>query len=141
MRAIVTIVISIVAAVVLLWLTLIVCLAILRPGQGTLRESARIVPDAIRLISRLSRDKSLGRTVRLPLLLLLGYLAFPIDLVPDFIPVLGYADDAIVIGLVLRAVIRRAGPDVVRRHWPGTDTGLDSLARLCRVPALRAVTE
>ena len=141
MRTIVTILIGIVAAVVLLWLALIVCLAILRPGQTTFRESARIVPDAIRLISRLSRDKTLGRAVRLPLFLLLGYLAFPIDLVPDFIPVLGYADDAIMIGLVLRTVIQRAGPDVVRQHWPGTEAGLDSLARLCRVPALRTETE
>jgi uncharacterized membrane protein YkvA (DUF1232 family) len=137
MRTIVTIVIGLVAAIVLLWLVLVVCLAILRPGQSTLRESARIVPDAIRLVSRLSRDKTLSRAVRLPLLLLLGYLALPIDLVPDFVPVLGYADDAIAIGLVLRSVIRRAGPDVVRGHWPGTDNGLDTLARLCRVPALR----
>jgi uncharacterized membrane protein YkvA (DUF1232 family) len=141
MLTIVTILIGIVAAVVLLWLVLIVCLAILRPRQSTLRESARIVPDAMRLIGRLSRDKTLSRAARLPLFLLLGYLAFPIDLVPDFIPVLGYADDAIAIGLVLRAVIRRAGPDVVRRHWPGTDTALDSLARLCGVPALRTETE
>ena len=137
MRTIITILIGIVAAAVLLWLLLIVCLAILRPGQNTLRQSARIVPDAIRLISRLSRDRTLSRAVRLRLVLLLGYLAFPIDLVPDFIPVIGYADDVIVIGLVLRSVIRRAGPDVVRRHWPGTDAGLDVLARLCRVPALR----
>jgi len=137
MRTIVTISIGIVAAIVLLWLVLIVCLVILRPGRSTLRESARIVPDAIRLVSRLSRDKTLSRAVRLPLVLLLGYLAIPIDLVPDFIPVLGYADDAIAIGLVLRSVIRRAGPDVVRGHWPGTDSGLDTLARLCRVPALR----
>ena len=106
-----------------------------------MRESVRIVPDAIRLINRLSRDKTLSRAVRLPLLLSLGYLAFPIDLVPDFIPVLGYTDDAIAIGLVFRAVIRRAGPDVVRRHWPGTDAGLDSLARLCGVSALRTETE
>lgn len=137
MRVIVTVLVSIVVALVLLWLVLIVCLASLRPGGSTLRESARIVPDAVRLVSRLARDEALSRAVRLPLLLLLGYMAFPIDLIPDFIPVLGYADDAILIGVVLRAVIRRAGPDVVRRHWPGTDTGLDTLARLCRVPALR----
>ena len=54
--------------------------------------------------------------------LLLGYLALPIDLVPDFIPVLGYADDAIVVALVLRSVVRRAGPDAIERHWPGTPT-------------------
>ena len=95
------------------------------------------MPDAIRLVSRLSRDQALSRTIRLRLLLLLGYLAIPIDLVPDFVPVIGYADDAIVIGLVLRSVIRRAGPEVVRQHWPGTEAGLSTLARLCRIPALR----
>ena len=70
------------------------------------------------------------------LLLLLAYLALPIDLVPDVIPVLAYADDAIVIGVVLRSVIRRAGPDVVRRHWPGSDDGLALLGQLCRIPHL-----
>jgi uncharacterized membrane protein YkvA (DUF1232 family) len=50
--------------------------------------------------------------------------------VPDFVPVLGYADDAIVVSLVLRSVVRRAGGPVVRRHWPGTDDGLAALGRL-----------
>jgi len=68
----------------------------------------------------------------------LGYLALPIDLVPDFIPVLGFADDAILIGLVIRSLVRKAGPEVVRQSWPGTDAGLDLLARLCNVAALRA---
>jgi uncharacterized membrane protein YkvA (DUF1232 family) len=72
----------------------------------------------------------------LRLYLLLGYLAIPIDLVPDVIPVIGYADDAIVIGVVLRSVIRRAGPDIVREHWPGSDDGLALLAQLCRIPTL-----
>jgi len=131
-----TILIGVVAGVVLLWLVLLVSLAVLRPDGTTLRESARIVPDAIRLVSRLSRDRSLGRGTRVRLLLLVGYLAIPIDLVPDVIPVLGYADDAIIIGIVLRSVIRHAGPGVVRQHWPGTDAGLDTLARLCRIPTL-----
>jgi Protein of unknown function (DUF1232) len=51
--------------------------------------------------------------------------------VPDFIPVLGYADDAIIISLVLRSVLRSAGPDAVWRNWPGTNAGLVSLWRLC----------
>lgn len=137
MRTIVTIVIVAVAGLVVLWLVLLMCLAILRPEGSTLRDSARIVPDAIRLVSRLSRDRRLGRAVRLRLFLLLGYLAIPIDLVPDFVPVIGYADDAIVIGLVLRSVIRRAGVDLVRQHWPGTEAGLTTLARLCRIPDLQ----
>lgn len=55
------------------------------------------------------------------------YLALPIDLVPDFIPVLGYADDAIIVAAVLRGVVRRAGIDAVRAQWPGTDDGFAAL--------------
>ena len=137
MRTIVTILIAAVVGVVVLWLVLLMCLAIVRPDGATLRDCGRIIPDAIRLVTRLSRDRTLSRPIRCRLLLLVGYLALPFDLVPDFIPVLGYADDAIVIGLVLRSVIRRAGPDIVRQHWPGTPAGLDTVARLCRIPDLR----
>ena len=136
MRPVLTVVAGLVAAVVLLWLILLICFAILRPPGATLRDAARIVPDSIRLVHRLSRDASLSRGVRVRLLLLLAYLAFPIDLVPDVIPVLGYADDAIVIGVVLRSVICRAGPGAVRRHWPGSDDGLTLLGQLCRIPDL-----
>jgi uncharacterized membrane protein YkvA (DUF1232 family) len=72
--------------------------------------------------------------VRWRLWLLLGYLAMPIDLVPDFIPVLGYADDAIVIALVLRSVVRHAGAEALERHWPGTPEGLSAVLRLAGVP-------
>jgi hypothetical protein len=58
---------------------------------------------------------------------------FPLDLVPDFIPVLGYADDAIIVAAVLRWVVRRAGVEAVRRQWPGTD---DGFAVLCRLTGL-----
>jgi uncharacterized membrane protein YkvA (DUF1232 family) len=68
------------------------------------------------------------------LFVLLAYLALPIDLVPDIIPVVGYADDVIVIGVVLRSVMRHAGAEVVRRHWPGSPDGLMVLTRLCRLP-------
>jgi uncharacterized membrane protein YkvA (DUF1232 family) len=61
---------------------------------------------------------------------LLGYLLLPIDLVPDFIPVIGYADDAIVVALVLRFATRHAGADALGRHWPGTPQGLQALRAL-----------
>jgi len=132
----ITIVIGLIAALVAMWLVLLIGLAWLHPEGSTLRDAARIVPDTARLVHRLARDGSLGRGVRVRLFLLLAYLAFPIDIVPDIIPVLGYADDVIIIGVVLRSVMRHAGPEVVRRHWPGTAEGLAVLARLCRLPGL-----
>ena len=66
--------------------------------------------------------------------LLFAYLALPFDLVPDFIPIIGYADDAILVAVVLRSVVRRAGPEAVRRHWPGTPDGLSALWRAARLP-------
>jgi uncharacterized membrane protein YkvA (DUF1232 family) len=70
--------------------------------------------------------------------LLLAYLALPFDLVPDVIPVIGYADDALVVALVLRAVVRRAGVDALARHWPGSPDGLAAVCRLARLPDTRS---
>lgn len=122
--------IGIAGAVLLAWLALIVVLVIVRPRGGLLREALRLLPDVLRLVRRLAADKTLPRGVRIRLTLLLIYLAVPIDLIPDFIPVLGYADDAIIVTAVLRGVVRRAGIDAVRAHWPGTDDGFTALTRL-----------
>jgi uncharacterized membrane protein YkvA (DUF1232 family) len=122
--------ISVAAALVIAWVALIVVLAIVKPRKGLLKEAIRLLPDVLRLVRRLSADKSLSRGVRLRLVLLLVYLASPIDLIPDFIPVLGYADDAIIVTAVLRSVVRRAGLSTVRSHWPGTDDGFAALTRL-----------
>ncbi|MFI6098867.1 YkvA family protein [Lentzea sp. NPDC051213] len=126
------------AALLLTWLALIVVLAIARPRGGLLREALRILPDVLRLVHRLAGDKTLPRGVRVRLGLLLAYLAFPIDLIPDFIPVLGYADDAIIVTAVLRGVVRRAGLDAVRAHWPGTEDGFAALTRLTGLDRPRA---
>jgi uncharacterized membrane protein YkvA (DUF1232 family) len=82
----------------------------------------------------LALDPALPRGVRVRLWLLFVYLAFPFDLIPDFIPVLGYADDAIIVAAVLRSVVRRAGADAVRRQWPGTPDGLAALWRVAGLP-------
>ncbi len=125
--------IAVIGGVGLLWLALLLALWLSRPDETRLKDLLRLLPDVARLISRLARDRSLPRGVRVRLWLLLGYLALPIDLVPDLIPVLGYADDAIVVALVLRSVVRRAGPDALQRHWPGSADGLATLHRLLRV--------
>jgi uncharacterized membrane protein YkvA (DUF1232 family) len=123
-------VIGVAAALLLAWLALVIVLVVVRPRGGLLREALRVLPDVLRLVRRLAADTTLPRRVRIRLGLLLAYLAFPIDLIPDFIPVLGYADDAIIVTAVLRGVVRRAGLDAVRAHWPGTDDGFTALVRL-----------
>ena len=121
---------GLVPALVLVWLALVVGLILVRPRGGLLREALRLLPDVLRLIRRLAADKTLPHGVRIQLALPLAYLAIPIDLIPDFIPVLGYADDAIIVTAVLRSVVRHAGLDAVRAHWPGTDDGFAAVARL-----------
>ncbi|MFD8562532.1 YkvA family protein [Streptosporangium canum] len=121
-------------AVAASWIVLLIALVVVRPKGPLLTEALRILPDLLRLLRRLAADRTLPRGVRIRLGLLLAYLAFPIDLIPDFIPILGYADDAIVVTFVLRGVVRRAGLEAVRRHWPGS---ADGFTALCRLTGLR----
>jgi uncharacterized membrane protein YkvA (DUF1232 family) len=130
-----SITLAVAGGLLLLWLLALAALALVRPGGNLLTEATRLLPDLLRLIPRLARDPALPRGVRIRLWLLLGYLAMPIDLVPDFIPVLGYADDAIVVAAVLRSVVRHAGADALTRHWPGTPDGLAAVRRLAGLPA------
>ena len=125
-----TLVLTIAMGLALTYVVLLGALLVTRPRDNLLGEALRLLPDILRLLRRLAGDARVPRAARVRLWLLLGYLAIPIDLVPDFVPVLGYADDAIIVSLVLRSVVRHAGAPVVRRHWPGTDDGLAALGRL-----------
>lgn len=128
-----TIPLGIVGGLVVVWAVLVVVLWLAKPGDYVLKDALRLLPDLMRLIKRLAADPATPRGVRIRLVLLLGYLALPFDLIPDFIPVLGYADDAIIVALVLRSATRSAGPDALAKHWPGTPEGLAALNRLCRL--------
>ena len=121
---------GIAAGLLLAWAVLIAALVVMRPRGGLMRQALRLLPDVLRLLPRLAADRSLPRGARVRLALLLAYLASPIDLVPDFIPVVGYADDAIIVAAVLRSVVRHAGVQALERHWPGTPDGLAALCRL-----------
>jgi len=121
---------AIVAGLVQLWVCLIAVLWSKRPSQTAARELLRLLPDTVRLVSRLARDRSLPVGVRVRLWVLMAYLVIPVDLVPDFIPVIGYADDAIVVAIVLRSVVRSAGVGAIQRHWPGTPEGLSTVQLL-----------
>ncbi len=129
------IVIAIVGGLVLLWVVLVAVLWLSKPDEASITDALRLLPDVVRLVSRLARAKEVPRRVRVALFVLLAYLLSPIDLVPDFIPVLGYADDAVIVALTLRWVTRHAGADALERYWPGTPEGLDAVRRLTRIQA------
>jgi uncharacterized membrane protein YkvA (DUF1232 family) len=105
-----------------------------QPDPARVRDALRLLPDLVRLLRRLAADGALPAGVRVRLALLLAYLLSPIDLIPDFVPVLGYADDAIIVAIALRSVTRRAGADAIERHWPGTPEGLRVLRTLAGIP-------
>jgi uncharacterized membrane protein YkvA (DUF1232 family) len=122
-----------VCGVLILWGGLVISLWLEQrrhPNAASLRDLLRLVPDVVRLLKRLGTDPALSFRVRLWLVLLLVYLASPIDLIPDFIPVLGYLDDALVVALALRFATRHAGTAAVSRHWPGTAEGLAAVLRM-----------
>src|SRR5829696_4900307 len=77
--------------------------------RGDARALGGFVPDCVVLVGRLLHDPRVPRRRKLLLALLAAYLASPIDLVPDFIPVAGQLDDAILVALVLRSIVRGAG--------------------------------
>jgi uncharacterized membrane protein YkvA (DUF1232 family) len=126
-------VVAVVGGVLLLWLVLLALLWRRRPDELTARDALRLLPDVVRLVRRLAADRSLPRSVRTRLWLLLAYLLSPIDLVPDFLPVIGYADDVVVVAWALRSVVRRAGSAALERHWPGQPAGLAVVSRLAGV--------
>jgi uncharacterized membrane protein YkvA (DUF1232 family) len=98
------------------------------------RESARalagFIPDCVILCARLLRDPRVPRRRKALLVALAGYLALPFDLIPDFIPVAGQLDDAVIVALVLRSFLRGGGEPLVRQHWPGPDQSLALVLRL-----------
>jgi uncharacterized membrane protein YkvA (DUF1232 family) len=114
------------------WFLLVVALWLMRPRDARLGELVRLVPDLLRLVRSLLADRSVPVRVRLALIGLLAYLINPIDLIPEFIPVLGPLDDVIVAILVLRYVRRRLGDDELRRRWPGTADGYELLGGILR---------
>ena len=127
------IVVALAGGLIVVWASLVVVMYVAgRTEQDPtkLRDVLRLVPDVIRLLRRLAADPTLPRGVRIRLFLLVGYLISPIDLIPDFIPVVGYADDAVIVVWALRSVTRTAGPEAVDRHWTGTPEGLRALKRL-----------
>jgi uncharacterized membrane protein YkvA (DUF1232 family) len=122
-------------------LYLVAVAALIAAGR---REDARalagFIPDCLVLVSRLARDRRISRPRRAVLFLVLGYLALPIDLVPDFLPGIGQLDDAVLLGLALRLVVHGGGTGMVRSAWPGPEASLTIVLRAAGLETNGAAT-
>ncbi len=116
-------------ALALLWIAFVEVLVVAGRREDA-RALAGIVPDCVVLVARLARDPRVPRRRKLLLAALGVYLASPLDLVPDFIPVAGQLDDAVLVGLVLRSIVRSGGEPLVRELWPGPESSLRVVLRL-----------
>jgi uncharacterized membrane protein YkvA (DUF1232 family) len=115
--------IAIALGVLATWIGFVILLWVFRPRSVPLRELLGVVPDLVRLIRNLLADHRMSLRVRLALAFLLAWILNPIDLIPEFIPVIGPLDDVVVAVLVLRYVRRQVGLDELRRRWRGSDAG------------------
>jgi uncharacterized membrane protein YkvA (DUF1232 family) len=120
-----------IAAAVLVAVYATILLALAAAGHGTEASAlARFVPDCVVLVRRLLGDPRVPAESKLLLGLLVVYLASPIDLIPDFIPVAGQLDDALLLALALRHLVRRSGTRIVAEHWPGPVQTLNAVLLL-----------
>ena len=124
-----------VAALVVLGYAGLVATMIVAGRRGSAGDVARFVPDCAVLVRRLLGDRRVPRRYKLLLGAVIVYLAFPFDLVPDFIPVAGQLDDVLVVVLALRAVLRGSGSELVREHWRGPESSLAVVLRFAGAPA------
>jgi uncharacterized membrane protein YkvA (DUF1232 family) len=115
-------------ALALAW-GIVVVVLFFAAGRTQVRALAGFVPDCVVLVGRLLRDPRVPRRRKLLLALTAGYLALPFDLVPDFIPLIGQLDDAIILAFVLRHLLR-GNERAIRELWPGPEQSLDLLLRL-----------
>jgi uncharacterized membrane protein YkvA (DUF1232 family) len=116
----------------ILWAALLVLFWVLRPKGVAARELISVVPDLLGMLRSLVADSGLPLDVRLVLVGLLAWIVSPIDLIPEFIPVLGPLDDVVVAIVALRYVRRRIGVNQMRARWPGTDDGFALLGTVVR---------
>jgi uncharacterized membrane protein YkvA (DUF1232 family) len=115
--------------VVAVWAVFVIWLVAVGRREDA-RALATFIPDCIVLVTRLARDPRVPRRRKLLLFGLVGYLALPFDLVPDFIPVAGQLDDAIIVALVLRHLVRVGGEPLIRELWPGPERSLALILRV-----------
>jgi len=105
----------------------------MKTNSLALRAIVGFIPDCIVLFKNLVKDEEVPSRYKLTLILLVAYLVSPIDIIPDFIPVLGQLDDAAIVGLALRYILKGAGPELLAKNWPGPQSSLNTLLKLASV--------
>lgn len=108
---------------------------VLAGRRSDARAVAGFVPDCLVLFKRMLGDSRLPRRYRAIVIAMLGYLALPFDVIPDFIPIAGQFDDAVVVVLTLRAILRAGGLEMIVEHWPGPRSSLAFILKLADRPA------
>jgi uncharacterized membrane protein YkvA (DUF1232 family) len=129
-----SILIGLVSALAAAWVGLTAVLILARPKGLEWRGLTAFIPNVLRLLRRLYQDSRVPRTVRVRVWIAIAYNIQPFNLIPDFVPVIGFADNVVVTAWALRSAVRKAGIEAVSRHWPGT---ADQFAVLIRVARLR----
>jgi uncharacterized membrane protein YkvA (DUF1232 family) len=122
--------VGIAIGLLVLWVALLALFFVLRPKDVPVRELIAVVPDVLRLLRSLVRDGTVPVDVRLVLVGLICWILSPIDLIPEFIPVLGPLDDVVVAVVAMRYVRRRVGIEDLRGRWQGTPDGFALLTRV-----------
>jgi uncharacterized membrane protein YkvA (DUF1232 family) len=124
------VIVGVVLGVVVLWVVLVAIFWVLRPKGVPARDLLGVVPDLVRMLRDIVRDPAAPMDIRVVLVGLLVWILSPIDLIPEFIPVLGPLDDVVVAIVALRYVRRRLGVEAMRARWTGSDDGFALLGRV-----------
>jgi uncharacterized membrane protein YkvA (DUF1232 family) len=122
----------VICGALLLFYALGVLVLVVVGRRSAARALAGFIPDCLVLFKRLIADPRVDRRRKGLLIGTIAYLAMPFDLVPDFIPVAGQLDDAIIVAVALRLLLRGSGASVLEEHWPGPEQSLRLILRLAR---------
>lgn len=115
------------------WFLLALTLIVKRPDKETIAAASKLPRELVAMARTLLREDRLPRGARVRLWILLVYLISPIDLVPDFVPLIGYADDVIITAILLRGTVRSVGPEALEDAWSGSEDNLEVVRRLCGI--------
>ena len=124
------VVVGVAIGLALLWVALLALFFVFRPKGVPIREILALIPDVLRLLRSLVGDRTVPLDVRIVLVGLVAWILSPIDLIPEFIPVLGPLDDVVVAVVAMRYVRRRIGVADLERRWSGSPDGFLLLTRV-----------